>query len=50
MNAFNDLETKAKAALLAEEAKAKGWFATHKVTIIVGVVSFLLGLILPHIL
>lgn len=36
--------------ILAEEAKAKSWFNTHKATIIVGVVCFLLGLILPHVL
>jgi len=39
----------ANKVLLAEEAKAKGFFATHRTTIVVGVVCFLLGLILPHV-
>jgi len=44
------LKDTANKVLLAEEAKAKGFWGTHKATIIVGVVCFLLGLILPHVI
>jgi len=42
--------TDPKVLLQAEEARAKAWYVAHRTTIIVGVVCFLLGLILPHIL
>lgn len=39
------LEDQAKAAVAAEEAKAKGWLAVHRATIITGAVCFVLGVI-----
>lgn len=47
---LSEVESKAKSALLAEEGKAKGLWATYRLPIIVGAVALILGVVLGHLL
>jgi hypothetical protein len=45
MNVFDDLRQKAQTTLSADEAKVKGWWATHWHYIAAGAVLLVLGFI-----